>query len=122
MMQRRPPAREAGFSLVETLIALAIIAAMTGVMADISVQDARAQAAVRDRRLAAIVARSALDRAAAGEGADAGEDAGLAWHIAREPYGDADPFDPLPLEQLAVTVASHSGQPLLTLVTVRSRK
>ena len=49
-MSAAAPARghdEAGLSLVETLIALAIIAAMTAGLATIAIDDARARAAMR---------------------------------------------------------------------------
>ncbi|WP_408590650.1 hypothetical protein [Novosphingobium sp.] len=110
---------ELGFSLVEALIALAIIAAITAMLFTTIGQDARTRHAVAERRVAVLVAQSALDRAAAGDGATEGRSQGLDWRIAREPYGTADPFDPAPLEQLTVTVADAGQRPLLTLATVR---
>lgn len=110
---------ERGFSLVEALIALAIIAAMTAMLAETTAQDARARHAVRDRRDALLVARSALDRAVTGDHTDTGQWQALTWHIERQPYGGADPFNHAPLEQVTVTVAGADQRRLLSLTTVQ---
>lgn len=111
-----------GFSLVETLVALALVAGMTAVLAEVAATSARARGAVRQRQLAAMVARSALDRAAAGEQVESGQQSGLDWHLARAGYGQPDPFDRLPLEQLTVTVRDAAGRQLLSLETLRVRR
>ncbi len=115
---------EAGFSLIEALIALAIIAAMTGALVETIVTDAHARLAVQQRRAALLIAQSALDRARGGEAVDFGrfQASGppLTWHIDREPYQDhAVPFAATRLERLTVTVADMDGHRLARLATVR---
>jgi prepilin-type N-terminal cleavage/methylation domain-containing protein len=115
------PAGERGFSLVEVLVALAIIAAMTGVLVQTVGQDAHIRRTMRERRLALMVAQSALDRTVAGDSADNGRWGDLTWHIERAPYGAVDPLDRAPLEQLTASVTGENHQPLVTLTTVRIR-
>jgi general secretion pathway protein I len=115
---------EAGFSLVEALVAFAIIAAMTGVLVETIAADAHARLAVQQRRAALLIAQSALDRARGGEAVDAGHADGpgaeLSWHIEREPYEEGSvPFAAARLERLTVTVADAGGHPLARLATVR---
>ncbi len=115
---------DAGFSLIEALIALAIIAAMTGALVETVAADAHARLAVDQRRAALLIAQSALDRAKGGEAIDSGRAAGsgpeLAWHIDRQPYQqDAVPFAATRLEQLTVTVEDAGGRALARLATVR---
>lgn len=113
---------EAGFSLVEALIALAIIATMTAAFVGTVGQDARMSAAADQRASAALVARSALDRALAGDPAADGEIAGLHWHVGRHPFGASDPLDRAPLEEVSVAVTlAGSARPLIVLSSVRVR-
>jgi type II secretion system protein I len=114
-------AGERGFSLVEVLIALAIIAAMTGVLAQTVAQDAHIRHTMRERRLALMLAQSALDRTVAGDQSDSGQWGELAWHVERSPYGAVDPLDRAPLEQVTASVTGQNHQPLVTLTTVRIR-
>jgi general secretion pathway protein I len=115
---------DAGFSLIEALIALAIIAAMTGALVETIAADAHARLAVEQRRGALLIARSALDQAAGGDAIDSGHADGagppLSWRIDRQPYAEGtDPFAATRLEQLTVTVADSSGHRLARLATVR---
>lgn len=116
--------RDAGFSLIEALIALAIIAAMTGALVETVAADAHARFAVEERREALLIAQSALDAAKGGETTDSGSAHGqgpdLAWHIDRAPYdAGSAAFAATRLEQLTVTVADARGHPLAQLATVR---
>ena len=115
---------EAGFSLIEALVALAIIAAMTGALVETVAADAHARFAVQQRREALLVAQSALDRAKGGEAVDFGHAQGpgpeLTWHIDRAPYEESTvPFATTRLERLTVTVDGADGHPLARLSTVR---
>jgi general secretion pathway protein I len=115
---------DSGFSLIEALIALAIIAAMTGALVETITADAHVQLAVEQRRAALLIARSALDQAEGGDAIDAGHADGagqpLLWRIDRQPYAErAVPFAATGLEQLTVTVADMSGRRLARLATVR---
>jgi prepilin-type N-terminal cleavage/methylation domain-containing protein len=113
-----------GFSLIEALVALAIIAAMTGALVETLAADAHARLAVQQRRMALLVAQSALDRARGGEAVNTGHSDGpgpaLQWHIDRQPYQEsAVPFAATRLEQLTVTVADPGGHRLVRIATVR---
>ena len=127
---------QAGFSLVEALVALTIIAALAAALADTLTAHARMRGAVTDRRLALMVAQSALARIEAGDPADGGHiDGGaagvLAWHAVREPYEDSGGNAgaeagtgfavAAPLEQISVTVDDAAQHRLITLRTVRVR-
>jgi prepilin-type N-terminal cleavage/methylation domain-containing protein len=115
---------QSGFSLIEVLIALAIIAAMTGALVETVVADAHARFAVQQRRDALLIAQSALDRARGGESADSGGAspgaAALFWHIDRQPYAEGSvPFAATRLEQLTVTVEDAGHRQFARLTTVR---
>jgi general secretion pathway protein I len=115
-----PAPGEAGFSLVEALVALAITAAAVSAFLTTLGQDAMLEGAASRRTLAVMVARSALDRAMGGDDTPSGRDQGLGWQVARQPHGLADPLDRVPLEDVVVTVSSD-GKTLVTLKTVRIR-
>ena len=100
----------AGFSLIETLIALAIVAAMTAALVGTTGQDARTRLAVQHRREAVLLAQSALDQMADANAASNGQWQGYTWRVLIQPYGLADPLDRHPLEQLTVIVASAIGE------------
>ena len=117
---------EHGFSLVEALVALAIIAALAGALADTLAAHARTRAAMAQRRTALLVAQSALARIAAGDPADGGQAGELSWHVVREPYdaggdiGAGQTFAAAaPLEHVSVAVEDTAHRPLVTLRTVR---
>jgi Tfp pilus assembly protein PilV len=122
----RADSRESGVSLVEALVALAIIAALAAALAGTLADHARLQRALADRRSALLVAQSALARIEAGDRADSGSDGALTWHAAFEPYdaggnvgaGVANGID-LPLEQVRVDVDDAAQHRLVTLRTVR---
>lgn len=123
-VSRSASACEAGFSLIEALVALAIIAAMTSALVETVATDAHARFAIRQRREALLIAQSALDRARGGEAADSGQATGrgpeLRWHIDREPYqAGSAPFASTRLEQLTVTVEDPDRHPLARLATIR---
>ncbi|MFA5989883.1 MAG: type II secretion system protein [Sphingomonas sp.] len=118
----RPARAATGFTLVETLIASAIIAAMLGVALQAVLASARAKHMVEDRRLATLVARSQLAAAAASTGAgllDArGKTSNIDWRVRIEPFSTR--FAQPRLEQIIVTTGqSPSGKPLVELRSVR---
>ena len=110
-----------GFSLIETLIALAIVAAMTAALVGTTGQDARTRLAVQHRREAMLLAQSALEQMADASAANNGRWQGYTWRVLIQPYGLADPLDRHPLEQLTVIVASAIGdnREIARLSTVR---
>ncbi|MBX9664015.1 type II secretion system protein [Novosphingobium sp.] len=100
---------EAGFSLIEMLIALAIVTAMTGALVGTVGQDARARLAVQQRREALLVAQSVLDQMADANAPLEGRWRGYGWRVLRQPYQLADPLDRHPLEQITVSVGAIGG-------------
>ncbi|MFM9976617.1 MAG: prepilin-type N-terminal cleavage/methylation domain-containing protein [Sphingomonadaceae bacterium] len=102
---RLPDPREAGFGLVETLIAMAIVAMMTAMVFNTIALNARTMTAVTERRAAALLATSALDAAVGGTGvAEAGQSGALRWQVAVEPYRPASDQAP-GLDLVTVTVS-----------------
>lgn len=91
---RTPALTEAGFTLLETLIAAAIIAAMTGVTYEAAASTARIEREVRDRRQATLVAQSLLAQLgvtlALEPGATTGTDGAFSWVVEIDPYGGGD--------------------------------
>ncbi len=117
----RKQLRDKGFTLIETLTALAIVAAMTTALIDTIARDARIRLAVQHRREALMVAQSALDQMEDANAASNGQWRDYVWRVSREPFGLADPLDRHPLEQLVVVVgnASDKGHEITRLSTVR---
>lgn len=117
-------APEQGFSLIETLIALAIVTAMTAALVTTTGQDARTRLAVQQRREALLVAQSVLDQMADANAPIQGQWCGFGWRVSRQPYEMADPLDRHPLEQITVAVGAvgaigtRRGE-ILRLTTVR---
>ena len=119
--------RQPGFTLIEIIVALAILAVALGTLFQAFSTGLRATA-VTDRRAAAVMlAQSLLDRIgqdiplAAGEQAGVSED-GLHWSIAIAPSPLITPErradSPLLPFDVAVTVAADGGRPV-TLTTLR---
>ena len=114
----RAPA-EAGFALAETLVAVAIIAVMMLVTAQMVAEDARMRSAMGQRRDAALLAQSLLARAVAGTAMnDQGRSGELRWRITERPDEGAETTS-VGLDRLGVTVFGPSGQPLIKLATLR---
>lgn len=122
-MRRSRASSEAGFSLVETLIAMAIIAAMMAMTFGGIAINARTTQKMLDRRAAVMVAKSALDLAVgsdrSAEVTRSGTDGNLRWQIGVESYQPRVDKAP-PLELVTVTVSPvGSDRPVLQLRTLR---
>lgn len=114
--------REAGFSLAETLIAVAIIAGVTAMAFDTIGQDARIARQMHARREAAAIAQSELARAVVGDGAESGVQGDFAWRVARAPYRAQGIDEEGRLERVAVQVSDVARRrPLVTLQTLTVR-
>ncbi len=117
-----PAPEEAGFSLIEALVALAVIAVSVSAFLAALGQDAKLEGAASRRSLAVMVARSALDRAMGGDNTPSGRDQGLGWQVSRQPHGLTDPLDRVRLEDVVVTVSSDGITPIVTLKSIRVRQ
>jgi type II secretory pathway pseudopilin PulG len=115
-----PSVREVGFGLVETLIAMAIVAAMTAMVFNTITLNARTIAAVTERRAAGLLATSALDMAIGGtEVAQSGQSGALRWRVDVEPYQPASSGIPA-LDLITVTVSPvASNRVVLRLRSLR---
>lgn len=124
MMDRHNRRRgERGFSLVETLIATAIIATMAAVTFQAIAANAQATQAIVDRRAAVMLAKSALDLGMAGIGVRSeaqGQTVGsLTWSLSIEPYQPRTDTAP-PLDRITVTVRHvASGRAVLRLTSLK---
>jgi general secretion pathway protein I len=112
---------ERGFSLIEAVVALAIVAAITSAFLASLAHAARLESATNLRTRAVLVAQSALDRAVTGEPARSGRALDLAWQISAKPYGQGDPLDRARLEEIDVAVGTDPARPLVQLHTIRVR-
>ena len=111
---------QSGFSLVETLIATAIIAGMTMMAFQTISANAQATRLMIDRRAAVLVAKSALDSAIGStDMARTGVSGALQWRLSVEPYQPRANGAP-PLDRVTVIVASaQSGRSVLRLSSLR---
>lgn len=119
-----PRRGEQGFSLVETLIAAAVIASAMAMTYKAIAQNAQAARLAAERRLAAMVGRSALDLVTgAGTGTalpQRGEQAGLLWRARVQPYAGGARDSGPPLLHVSVTVTKPgAARPLLRLETLK---
>lgn len=112
-------AGETGSVLVEALVAVLIIAAMSGLWFETLARGARAGRSADDRRLAMLVAQSQLATvgvvSAIAPGTTSGSDAGLDWRIAVSRAGDAGAG----VQRVGVDVTGPQGDVLARLQTLR---
>ncbi len=115
-------AKEAGYSLIETLVAIAIIAGALGVTAQVISSGARQTRAVEDRRLAILVAQSQMAAVGAAQNSRFGDSRGVTdgvrWRIAVKPWSSGV-ASPVRLEEVVVTTGLETGGDLFTLRTIR---
>jgi general secretion pathway protein I len=112
-----------GFTLVETLVATAIVAAALGVTWQVVETGARQNRAVENRRIAILVAQSQLAAVGAAQSNSLGDTRGVTdgvnWRIAIKPY-TAGPASAIKLEEVSVTTGLESDKrDLFTLQTIR---
>lgn len=120
-MTRRPP--EAGFSLIETLVALTVIAAMAGLLFEAIATNARAAGRLEQKREAILLARSLLAQAtvvASGDLAPAGRWRDLAWRTQRQTAERNARDEGATLENVRIEVTdAATGRPLASVRTLR---
>lgn len=122
-MIRRPvssvKAAEAGFALVEALVALGAIGVVSGLFMAAVQSSALAEGHLREVRRATLVAQSRLAQALVlGEPDSAGSDGPFLWSTTARPYSGT-PNGP-GLERVTVTVRDRaSGRTVASLETLR---
>ncbi len=114
---------QAGFAIVETLVASAIIAAMLGVTYQAMQTSARQCRMVEDRRLATLVAQTqmaAIGASVTGNfGETRGTTSGVDWRIVAVPYrADGANSGRIKLDLISVS-AGLGNRELVTLRTLR---
>lgn len=119
-----PEERSEGFSLVETLVALAVIAMMSGLFFDSISANAKLAHTVAARREAMLLAQSLLAAATAPSDArdvaDSGSSRNLRWRIVRAPRGGGARDGGIPLEEVRIEVADRvTGRRLTSVRTLR---
>lgn len=128
MLRVRPDAR-AGFTLIEALVALAVVAASLAAIGSLVAVAMRGTLGI-ERRVAfretlRSVVTSLSDRSALAAGSATGSTAGYGWRMDVVPYMSnlVDPRAPTPWQPQAVviTVRSPSGQ-VLRVETIRLRR
>jgi prepilin-type N-terminal cleavage/methylation domain-containing protein len=119
---RSRQASEAGFSLVETLVTLAVIASMSAMLFEAISTHARAARYVAEKRSAIMLARSLLAQAMAGPGAgqlgERGQSGGMTWRFVRRSIGQGARDATVPLEEVRIDVFDAASQ--RQLVDVRT--
>lgn len=110
---------ETGSVLVEALVAILIVAGMSGLWFETLARSTGQQRELGDRQLAMLVARSQLATVGVetplAPGETGGSDAGLAWRISVRPYPEAGDG----IDQVMVTVARPGGGDLVQLQSLR---
>lgn len=118
------PRSETGFSLVETLVALAIIAAMAGILFAAIATHARAAQHIAEKRVAILLAQSLLAQAMVAPGPGALPDAGrstagaftLSWRLSRRAIGQDARDEGAPLEEVRLDLFDAATARRLTSV------
>ncbi|VXD01407.1 type IV pilus modification PilV family protein [Sphingomonas sp. 8AM] len=114
---------QTGFSLLECLVALTVIATMAAIMMQVIASNARATRDLAEKRMAILLAHSLLAQSVMLRGTARARDEGrfgvLAWRIDRR-AAPGDAAAAVPLEEVEVSVADHhSGRWLTRVNTLR---
>lgn len=108
---------ERGFSLIETLVALAIIAGMAGMLFQTIALDARFAADIAQRRSAVLLAHGLLAQATIAP--ERGRWQALSWRIARAHGSDGARDSRAPIEAVRIDIIDvRTGRRLTTVRTL----
>lgn len=115
---------EAGFTLVETLVSLAVIAAMSGLLFEAVSANAHFAEAIAKRREAVLLAQSLLAAAMAPSDshtmADTGNSRGLSWKVTRALRSGGARDAGIPLEEVQLVITDRAtGRTLTSVRTLR---
>lgn len=115
---------ETGFSVVEALVALAVIAAMASLLFEAISTNARAHSKITDKREAILLAQSLLAQATisrgAGELPPSGQSDRFRWKVTHRMISGGVRDTAVPLQEVKIEVADRgSGQPLVSVQTLR---
>jgi prepilin-type N-terminal cleavage/methylation domain-containing protein len=125
---RRDGSGQAGFTLLEALVSLAVILAFAAVLGPHLSQARRIMANADGRVAAQVLLRSLLDapfdRSGAATTSRDGETAGLRWRVASEPFAAAPRATDRPNWQAYRVMASVAWGPdqVITAETIRLRR
>ena len=116
----RHRSREAGFALLDALVALAVFAVVTAMFVQVVHSSALARRESAERRAATLVAQSRLALVQeTGDAARSGTEGGFRWRAEIAPYPATAAGAP-PLQLVTVTVlGSATGRPMAVLKTLR---
>lgn len=120
----RARSSETGFSVVEALVALAVIAAMASLLFEAISTNARAHAKIIDKREAILFAQSLLAQATISQGAgelpSSGQSDRFRWHVSHRIISGGARDTAVPLQEVKIDVTDReSGQPLVSVQTLR---
>ncbi|MDF0487771.1 hypothetical protein PX554_06485 [Sphingomonas sp. H39-1-10] len=120
----KPEAPETGFSVVEALVALAIIAAMTSLLFEAISTSARAHTKIADKREAILLAQSLLAQATISQGVGdlppSGQTNRFRWRVTNRIIDGGARDTGVPLQEVKIDVADRgSGQSLVRVQTLR---
>jgi type II secretion system protein I len=110
-----------GFALIEALVALAIFATMTALLYQAVVSSASLQRRISDKKLAVLIAQSALDQIDGNDRSSVtGQIADLEWKTEARRYADGAAGGSNRLEYVLVSVSSRStGRIILEVKSLR---
>lgn len=119
-----PPKAEQGFSLVETLVAFAVIAGMSGMLFDAITTNARAAQHIAQKRTAILLARSLLAQAVlppgSGQLSEAGSSNAFTWRFTERALAVGARDEGAALEEVRIDVLDRSsGRRLASVRTLR---
>ncbi|RIA46319.1 prepilin-type N-terminal cleavage/methylation domain-containing protein [Hephaestia caeni] len=118
---------EAGFSLIETLVSLAVIAGMSSLLFESIATHAQAADRVARKREAILLARSLLAQATVPEGpgelADTGRWRDMSWRFTRGAVSGGARDTTVPLQRVRIDVMDGvTGRRLVSVQSLRLRE